>query len=212
MTISTFFKKLIGKQKPTIKQMLHHRIRIISEKMNGLDFTEVIPLSELGLDRSLVVQGSPSGNIYLSQLLQTLQIGKLDRILDIGCAKGSAMRIMHKFPFSRIDGLELSGRLSNIATSNFKKLKVQNTEVFNINASEFKLYDNYNYFYLYNPFPGVVMQKVINEINNQVNGSEAKYIIYNNPVCHNILLDNGFIKTKEYPDMWGNRIYLYSNK
>lgn len=157
------------------------------------------------------MQGSPSGNIYLSQLLQSLEIESKDRILDIGCAKGSAMRIMHKFPFSRIDGLELSERLSNIAVSNFRKLKFD-SQVFHKDASEFKFYNDYNYFYLYNPFPAVVMEKVINEIKNQIIGNQVKYIIYNNPVCHLILLQNGFKKINEFPDMWGNGIYLYTNK
>ena len=211
MKVTAFFKKLIGKKKPTIWQMLHHRIIIIREKIIGLDFTEVIPLNELGLDRNLVVQGSPSGNVYLFQLLQTLQIESKDRILDIGCAKGSAMHVMHKFPFSRIDGVELSDRLSDIAVSNFKNLELE-SQVFHKNASEFKFYDNYNYYYLYNPFPAVVMQKVIKEIKAQINGSEVKYIIYNNPVCHQILLENGFKKINEFPDLWGNGIYLYSIK
>ena len=58
----TRFQKLLGKKKPTIRQMIKHRLDIFFENISGLDFTEVIPLSELGLDSNLVVftQYSPA--------------------------------------------------------------------------------------------------------------------------------------------------------
>jgi len=56
------------------------------------------------------------------------------------------------------------------------------------------------------------MENVIERINNANTKKEIKYIIYNNPFCNDVLLQNGFKKLKDYPDKWGNRIYLYSNE
>jgi len=63
-------------------------LRFYGKKINGLDFSTVVPVAELGLDESLVNKGSPSCNKYLVQLFDALNITSNDRILDIGCAKG----------------------------------------------------------------------------------------------------------------------------
>mgnify|MGYP006886184579 FL=1 len=39
-----------------------------------------------------------------------------------------------------------------------------------------------------------------------------KYIIYNNPVCAEVICKSGFKKIKTYPDMWGNGIHVFSDK
>ena len=78
------------------------------------------------------------------------------------------MRCMTKFPFSKIDGIEISDVLSNIATKNFAKLNEQRVEVKNIDASIFSGYTGYNFLYLYNPFPEEVMKKVLSQIKAQI--------------------------------------------
>ena len=60
------------------------------------------------------------------------------------------------------------------------------------------------------------MEKVLIRIHDQISGVESVskkevVIIYNNPVCHDQFKEYGFYKIVEYPDMWGNGIYLYSN-
>jgi len=115
-------------------------------KINGLDFSTVVPVVELGLDESLVTKGSSSFNKYLVQLFYVLNITSNDRILDIGCFKGGAMRCMTKFPFSKIDGIEISDILSNIATKNFEKLNELRVEIKNIDAIAFSGYRDYDFF------------------------------------------------------------------
>tara|TARA_B110000046_G_scaffold155409_1_gene165744 strand:- start:137 stop:706 length:570 start_codon:yes stop_codon:yes gene_type:complete len=178
---------------PTILQRINHRLTIKIERFLGLDFTSVIATEKLGLDKTLVSKGSPSGNKFLKKLLQDLAISDKDRFLDIGCSKGSAMRTTNKFPFERVDGLELSGKLAEIAKSNFV-----NTNVYNINATHFKRYNDYNFYYLYNPFPAVIMERVMQEINTQNTLNELKYIIYNNPVCEEVVLKSGFKNISRY--------------
>jgi len=65
---------------------------------------------------------------------------------------------------------------------------------------------------LYNPFPAVVMESVMQEINRQNTLNKVKYITYNNPICAEVVLKSEFKKIKTYPDMWGNGIHLFSNK
>ena len=139
-----------------------------------------------------------------------MKISSNDNILDVGCAKGSALKIFVKFPFKKIHGLELSKMLTKICTNNFRVLKINKIKVHNIDATEFKSYGDYNFFYLYNPFPEVIMIKFIDCLKKQIKNKKIT-IIYNNPICHDALIINEFLLVKKYPDMWGNGINVYTN-
>ena len=89
--------------------------------------------------------------------------------------------------------MELSNTLAKICSNNFNILKKNNVKVFTQNATEFRRFNDYDFFYFYNPFPEKIMIKVINQLKQQVSNKEIT-IIYNNP------------------DMWGNGINIYSNK
>lgn len=161
----------MNNKRPSNLNKLVRRFNILIDSFFGYDFLKVIPLKELNLNPEIVVQGSPSGNKYLKKLLKSLDIQYDDKILDIGCAKGSALKVMLRFPFKNIDGLELSPELVEIAKRNFQKLRTNRVEIFNENASCF--------------------------------------MGYNNPVCHDLLIDSNFLLVKKYPDAWGNGINLY---
>ena len=149
----------MNNKRPSLINKLLRRFNILIDSFFGYDFLKVIPLKELNLDPEIVVQGSPSGNKFLKKLLKSLDIQYNDKILDIGCAKGSALRMMLKFPFKNIDGLEISRELVEISNRNFQKLKINRVKIFNENASSFNGYNNYKYFYLYNPFPKKIFKK-----------------------------------------------------
>lgn len=211
MRYKDFFLKLVGYKKPSIIQMIVRRIEIFYDKIYGLDFLSVREEEQSGLNKNLVSKASPSGNKYLNKLLKDLNIKDNDSILDIGCAKGSAMKYFTKFPFKKIHGLELSQTLTKICINNFRVLNISNVKVHNISATKFKGYNDYNFFYLYNPFPEIVMKKFIQTLKEQINDKKIN-IIYNNPVCHDLLEELGFFLIKTYPDMWGNGINLYTNE
>lgn len=205
-----FFLKLIGFKKPSILQMLIRRFEIFYEKTRGLDFLSVRHEEQSGLDRNIVSRASPSGNKYLFYLLKNMKISDNDNILDVGCAKGSALKYFTKFPFKKIHGLELSKTLTKICANNFRVLNISNIKVYNISATEFEDYNDYNFFYLYNPFPEIIMTKFIDCLKKQITNKKIT-IIYNNPVCHDVLINNEFLLLKKYPDMWGNGINVYTN-
>ena len=211
MNYREFLLKCIGYKKPTIFQMFLRRLEISYDRIYGLDFLSVISINELTLDKELVSKGSPSGNKFLYNLLKDLNIKDYNSILDIGCAKGSALKYFTKFSFNKVHGLELSNTLAEICRNNFSILKKNNVKVYTQNATEFRRFNDYDFFYLYNPFPEKIMIKVINQLKQQVSNKEIT-IIYNNPVCHDIFVENEFYFLKKYPDMWGNGISIYSNK
>ena len=192
------------------------RYLLLKEKQQGVDFSEVVELEELGLDPKLASHSAPSGNKYLRNMLNQLAINDGDAIIDVGSGKGSAMRIMMEFPFRRVDGVELSPQVAGIAQGNFKKMQIPRGryEVFVMDATDFKEFAGYNYFYFYNPFSRNIMEKVIENIVASIAQLPRNvFIIYNNPKYSSVILSTGiFYKTSEYPDEWGNKIFLYSNQ
>jgi hypothetical protein len=187
--------------------------RIWIDRCRGLDFLRTIEPEEVGLDPHYSFRSCPSGNRYLEKVLAALDITENDSIIDIGCGKGSAMRTMLKFPFAKIDGLELSEQIAEIAIKNFKKLKTTRCDVFICNASEFGDYDGYNMIYAYNPFPCSIMSQVVDNLIQSIRRCDREVVIvYDNPTCDDVIVNQArFSKIWDYPDEWGNRIYIYSN-
>ncbi|MDB4013441.1 class I SAM-dependent methyltransferase [Flavobacteriaceae bacterium] len=203
-----FMLKLLGFKKPSVYQMLIRRLEIFYEKTRRLDFLSVRPEEQLGLDKSLVSKASLSGNKYLFYLLKNMKIS--DNILDVGCANGSALKYFTKFTFKKIHGFELLKTLVEICRKNFTILNINNIKIYDQIAIDFKNYNEYNFFYLYNPFPEIIMIKFIDCLKKQIKNKKIT-IIYNNPVCHNVLINNEFLLVKKHPDMWGNGINVYTN-
>lgn len=185
------------------------------EKMTGLDFLEVVEAEDLGLDPNQAVESAPSGNKYLRAVFKKLPIGPTDSILDVGSGKGSAMRVMLEFPFLRVDGVEISPRIVQIAQSNFEKLKTpsERYKIFQMDATRFNELDPYNHFYFYNPFSSEIMESVVQNIVVSIRRAPRRVlIIYNNPKYENIILSKDiFARIGSYPGEWDHRISLYTN-
>ena len=99
------------------------KARILKELMQGPDFSAVIQPEQLGLDPTIYYRGSPSGNRHLRAVIADLPLSPSDAMLDIGCAKGSALACMSEFPFARVEGIEISTKLAGIYIRNFQRLK-----------------------------------------------------------------------------------------
>ena len=211
LNMAIFSPKIYQTRMASIYRKIRHRAMVAWERMQGLDFSTTIPPRELGFDDSQVFRGSPSGNIYLFNILRDMNISASDRFLDIGCSKGSAIRCALNYPFEWVDGIEIAPPLASIASKNFRKLDKNNVKIYNMDAREFQKYGDYNFFYLYNPCPESVLAPILNRIADSALDREL-VIIYNNPTCHTLIQSHGFNKFLEYPDEWGNGIFVYSNK
>jgi len=137
----------------SVAKLAVRKVRILKERVQGLDFSAVIQPEHLGLDGNTVYRGSPSCNKYLHAISANLPLRPSNAILDIGCAKGSALACMSEFPFARVEGIEISMKLASICIRNFQRLNRPQIRVHNIDATQFTHFDKFQYFYLYNPFP-----------------------------------------------------------
>ncbi|MCZ2444293.1 MAG: class I SAM-dependent methyltransferase [Flavobacteriales bacterium] len=202
------------RRKLSLLKKLKRQSQILIDKLQGLDFLTMVEPEEVGLNPQTAYRSSPSGDKFLKHLLDDFKITLHDAIIDIGCGKGSAMRVMQKFPFDKVDGLELSSHIAEIAKRNFKKLKNEKSRIIVGDAREFQQYDAYNIIYLYNPFPCAIMSEVVHLLEASAKRLDRELIIiYNNAICHEAVIKNGvFQKHGIYPDIRGNLLSIYSNR
>ena len=117
-------------------------------------------LEQLGLSEERSKPHSNSGGPELEAVLRELPIRPGDAVIDLGCGKGGAMLTLAKYPFERVDGVEISPALCQTAEANLKRAGVKNASVYCCDAGEFQGLDAYAFVYMYNPFPEAVMQRV----------------------------------------------------
>jgi SAM-dependent methyltransferase len=185
------------------------------EKMAGVDFSTVVFPEEIGLDPQRAQLVAPSGNRWLRAVFDEMGICAADAVLDVGCGKGSAMRLMLEFPFFRVDGIEASERIAEIARANFDKLGVSRARVrvMTADAAAFTALDRYNFIYFYNPFSCEVMSSFMANLRESWRRAPRLLtIVYDNPVCHDTVVEGAVFRKadRDYPDETGNRIYVYS--
>ena len=184
-----------------------------SEKLKGLDFLSPILAEDAGLDPTLSYTSAPSSNLFLKDVLSDFNISSTSSILDVGCGKGSAMRLMLEFPFGKVDGIEFSSHIANIAMQNFKRLKSTKSNIFVGDASKFHQYDAYDFVYFFNPFPATVMAEVINSLIESVQRTDRELvIIYMNPTCDEVIVNSDLFQKVGFYKRNESVVTVYSNR
>ena len=113
---------------------------------------------------------------------------------DFGSGKGHALILAARHPFKRIGGVELSPRVHAVCQQNLKRHGLNSVELFHCNAKTLEReLDEYDLFFLFNPFPPEVLSDVAHNLIASV-GREHRQItiIYQNPMFHNELRKAGF--------------------
>jgi len=104
---------------------------------------------------------SNTGGPGLDHVLRSLPISSDDCALDVGCGKGGAIITMARFPFRRVDGVEISPKLVDIGLKNIKRLAIEKSAIVCTDAADFRDFDRYNFLYMFNPFPASVLHDVL---------------------------------------------------
>lgn len=138
---------------------------------------------------------------------------KEDAIFDFGCGKGSAMISFLDYGFSKVGGVEYADNVYEILVSNFKKLGIDpNGELINCIHGDAALVrqelDDYNWFYLFDPFSFDVYEKVIDNICESIERSKRRvYLISILPKYHEKIVESGkFVLTNQFDIMTRQRV------
>ena len=135
----------------------------------------------------------------MPEIFDFLNIKEGDTLLDVGSGKGYAMYMFSELPFSKIHGVELSGKLASISKENLAKLFPNEQGRFNVfceNALEFEGLENYNYIFMYNPFPREVIHQFVEKLSASALKREGRLtVIYQNPQKGSLFEESGVFKT-----------------
>lgn len=134
-----------------------------------------------------------------------------DSILDIGAGKGSAVLSFIASGFKKIGAVEYTGNIYRILIENLNKAGIKYEEKTGVARLQSGMFldgavtcyncdaslmtdelDQYNWFFMFNPFPLEILEKVIRNIRSSLaRQPRLCHIFYAEPVGHQYILDTG---------------------
>lgn len=177
---------------------LFYFIQAVIEKIKGVDFVSEVESRREGHVKYL----ASSVLIYpvLTSYFRSQGIGEQDAIIDVGCGKGRMLIFFSRFPFGKIGGVEYEADLVRICKKNLSTLKIYRINVKQGDAAIYDEYDEYNYFYLFNPFEEGIVQKFLDNILiSKKRKNRDIWVLYFNPMHVKVFLNHGFIIERQLP-------------
>lgn len=118
------------------------------------------------------------------------------KFLDIGSGKGAVVYDTYCLGAALSHGLEYNIKLHRIALRNFERLDcIEHCNSINIDARNFAHFNNYDIYFLFNPFDDDVYRQVIEKLRKQiVNDLTTRWIIAYGKSNHTAILNIENIK------------------
>jgi hypothetical protein len=135
----------------------------------------------------------PTRGRAFQKLLERITYPRDSVFVDFGSGKGKILLLASKADFKRVVGVEFSRDLCELAMRNIasfrQRVPVQTEfEVECIDAAEFRIPDDANVFFMFNPFGRAVMERVARNIALSLKMAPRKiWLIYNDPIYAEIL-------------------------
>lgn len=155
-------------------------------------------------------------NAYLvKNLFKRLNLSKDRTFVDLGSGKGRILLLAKNYGFSAIKGIELSQQLCDISKKNIESFNAKtkmdsNISLLNIDATTYKFEEKDSILFMYNPFNGVIFEKVIKNLKQSLDSHPRKItIIYMNPTETKILESHFIFSSIEYYT-WNEDYIIYS--
>lgn len=186
-------------------KLLWHEL--VDERHYGISTLQIADIKHLHLADNYHYQGA--SYFVIHQILRQLPIeAKKTVFIDFGAGKGRALVVGASKHFAQVIGVELSNELCQTAQQNIAKVQHRyphtRFELVNIDATMYTIPSNANVLFFFNPFGGLVMQQVINNIQQSVQKyPRPLYVVYVNPVFSHLFLNNNFsvfyeLRSKNY--------------
>ncbi|HEX2140576.1 MAG TPA: class I SAM-dependent methyltransferase [Woeseiaceae bacterium] len=123
--------------------------------------------------------------------------------IDLGSGKGRVLLMAAELPFSRIEGVELSPKMHQIAAANVASNKNGGTHIIshNLDATEYEFPPEPFVMYLFNPFQEAVVARVLRNLERSFRQSPRPgYIVYVNARHRTVFDAADFLE--EVPRSW----------
>lgn len=162
----------------------------------GLDITVPRTLDEIETPSDDCFYYSPGIDYGLIDVLDCFAFDGNDAVFDFGCGKGGGLLLFYSAGVKKVGGVEFDEGLYSIAVDNLSKMKIDSFGVLHNDAAEIvKELDEYNYFFMYNPFQGKTFKNVIKNLEESYKRKKRTiFIIYSGPYNHDIVIRNGIFK------------------
>jgi predicted RNA methylase len=199
----------VGKNGPSVQSPWEIRKKIVDasfDKDHGLDTGGTTQLADLviaGPYRRFGTTHIASDPDEFSGAVASLDIEHKDyTFIDLGSGKGRALVLALSYPFRRVVGVEFALELHRVAEANLISLAATGTDIrridlFHADVTNFSFPDEPSVIYLYNPFEGEVMHKVVQRVL-QAHAANARpiFILYANPFLESYWIEAGFVAIK----------------
>lgn len=151
------------------------------------------------------------------KIMDIIDLPEESVFIDFGSGKGKVILLASEYNFKRIVGIEFAHELCEDAKTNIsiyekKKGVNANFEVLESDAVEYKFKDDENVIFFYNPFDGVILSKVLENLAESLKRNNRKlWIIYQSPAQSDIMEKEDYLK--KYGDyiISGMEIKVYTN-
>lgn len=180
----------------TVLVSLSYLFDYLFDVIHGTETHTFVELDALGVDeahRAHAHMYQPTFGAPLRSLLKKLNIPTDKVFVDLGCGKGKALLVASEFGFREARGVEISSSLCDIARRNcvLYQSKHKAGTVFSIihlDACEYRIKDDEDIFFLFNPFDAYVLEQVVQNISTSLQRHRRKvWIIYRNAVHRDVI-------------------------
>ena len=187
----------------------------------GTDTRRIIELQDLDIkseNKSRGVRCEPTRAIPFRRLLRVLNLPKDSVFVDLGCGKGRILLLACEFGFKRVKGVDFSPQLCEVAKKTlaiYKQKKGLGAEVVIMESDvvDYRLQDDENIFFMFNPFDKVVMERVVGNIAQSLRRKPRPcWLIYYNPVCRNLIEEQRIFVKSGAHFFGGCEFIVYMNK
>ena len=147
-----------------------HRINeAFYEWKYGIRTSGVISPSEMGFTNPDIIEYTPVTYHNFRTVMSRLALNRhRDVFLDYGCGMGRAVILAAAYPFRQVVGIEISANLAQIARENLARVRdrlvCENVQIVATDATEFKEISDVTVIFIYNPFCGSILGRVIANI------------------------------------------------
>lgn len=191
---------------------ISNRIRyLLIEKPRGIDFS--LSDSSFTTEEAQDNYYSRTDTSTLKQIKRYLHLTNTDALLDIGCGKGYVLYYFSKLGIRKLSGIEKYQNYCNIAYKNLRILKIDaKANVICCDAIQFMHYDEYNIYFMFNPFREETADIILKRIVNSITFRPRRITLISvQDFLDAVIIKNGFIETQVIiSKLTGVKTHIYS--
>jgi SAM-dependent methyltransferase len=182
-------------------------------------WTDLDNLHIIGENKSRGFRYEPARIVLVRRMFRQARsvISPSGGVVDLGSGKGRVMLIASEFGFARATGVEFAPELCAVAQRNcdLYRRKTRTTTAFRVVESDVANYAiaaDDNLFFLFNPFDGVVLGKVLQNLGASLRKHPRRILLcfYNSEFTDLVSRQTDFVKISDV-SYWGYRFVIFVN-